>query len=277
MLVKDIVSEDVVYVSVPGTREKALEIIVKENVSVVPVVKEGSKKLVGILTRSDLITNPDEEQIAMLMTRDLVTAEMDEPLEKVAKNMVKYNVRRVPVVDGEDLVGIVTAFDLVSLAIADMDIKDPVENYMIKTVPTAWDQTPLNVAFEIMSLFGLKSLIGLNNNRKMSGILTETDFIAESEVRSETTEHSSTVGTEGDKWSWDSTSVLYIEKNKLEFNNKVIRDVASDKVTTANSKTKVSVCAERMRSLNVEQLPVIGIEGDLIGLVRASDLIKALI
>jgi CBS domain-containing protein len=119
MLVKDIVSEDVVYVSVPGTREKALEIIVKENVSVVPVVKEGSKKLVGILTRSDLITNPDEEQIAMLMTRDLVTAEMDEPLEKVAKNMVKYNVRRVPVVDGEDLVGIVTAFDLVSLAIAD--------------------------------------------------------------------------------------------------------------------------------------------------------------
>jgi CBS-domain-containing membrane protein len=128
-----------------------------------------------------------------------------------------------------------------------------------------------------MSLFGLKSLIGLNNNRKMSGILTETDFIAESEVRSETTEHSSTVGTEGDKWSWDSTSVLYIEKNKLEFNNKVIRDVASDKVTTANSKTKVSVCAERMRSLNVEQLPVIGIEGDLIGLVRSSYLIKALI
>ena len=32
-----------------------------------------------------------------------------------------------------------------------------------------------------------------------------------------------------------------------------------------------------MKSLNVEQLPVIGIEGDLIGLVRASDLIKALI
>lgn len=277
MLVKDILSEDVVYVSVPGTREKALEIIVKENVSVVPVVKEGTNKLVGILTRSDLITNPDEEQIAMLMTRDLVTAELDEPIEEVAKKMVKNNVRRVPVVEGEDLAGIVTAFDIVSLALTEMDIKDPVENYMIKTVPTAWDQTPLNVAFENMALFGLKSLIGLNNEGKMSGILTETDFIAESEVRSETTQHDSTVGTEGDKWSWDSTSVLYIEKNKLKFTDKVVRDVASDKVTTANSKTKVSACAEKMKSLNVEQLPVIGIEGDLIGLVRASDLIKALI
>lgn len=277
MLVKDILSEDVVYVSVPGTREKALEIIVKKNVSVVPVVKEGSKKLVGILTRSDLITNPDEEQVAMLMTRDLVTAKLDEPIEEVAKKMVKNNVRRVPVVEGEDLAGIVTAFDIVSLALTEMDIKDPVENYMIKTVPTAWDQTPLNVAFENMALFGLKSLIGLNNEGKMSGILTETDFIAESEVRSETTQHDSTVGTEGDKWSWDSTSVLYIEKNKLKFTDKVVRDVASDKVTTANSKTKVSACAEKMKSLNVEQLPVIGIEGDLIGLVRASDLIKALI
>jgi CBS-domain-containing membrane protein len=32
-----------------------------------------------------------------------------------------------------------------------------------------------------------------------------------------------------------------------------------------------------MKSLDVEQLPVLGIEGELVGLVRASDLIKALI
>ena len=32
-----------------------------------------------------------------------------------------------------------------------------------------------------------------------------------------------------------------------------------------------------MRSLDVEQLPVLGIEGELVGLVRASDLIKTLL
>ena len=45
------------------------------------------------------------------------------------------------------------------------------------------------------------------------------DFISEIEIISERSEHSSTVGTEGDKWSWDSTSVLYIEKNHLKDNN----------------------------------------------------------
>ncbi len=276
MLVKDVMSKDVVSVSVPGSRDKALEAIVKGGVSLLPVIKEGTKKLVGILTRSDLITNPDEEQIAMLMSRDLVTVELNDSLEDVAEKMVNNNVRRIPVVDGEDLVGIITAFDMVSAAISEMDIKDPVEKYMITTVPTAWDQTPLNVAFEIMSHFGLKSLIGLDKNGELSGILTETDFISESEVISERTEHSSSVGTEGDKWSWDSTSVLYIEKNKLKFTDKVLHEVSSKKITTANTKTKVSTCAERMKSLNVEQLPVLGINGELVGLVRASDLIKAL-
>ena len=276
MKVKDVASTDVIHVTVPGSRDEALRIMKKEDVSVVPVIKKDTGKLVGILTRSDMITNPDEEQIAMLMTRDLITAKMDDELSVVAEKMVSNDIRRVPVIDDdENLVGIVTSFDIV--AIADMGIKDPVEKYMIKTIPSTWDETPLNVAFEVMKFFGLKSVIGLNSNNKMTGILTETDFIAESEIISERTEHSSSVGTEGDKWSWDSTSVLYIEKNHLKFTDKVFKDVASHDVVTANTKTKVSVCAEKMKSLDVEQLPVLGIEGELVGLVRASDLIKALL
>ena len=90
-------------------------------------------------------------------------------------------------------------------------------------------------------------------------------------------EHSSTVGTEGDKWSWDSTSVLYIEKNCLKFTDKLVEDVGTHKVEVVNSKTKASDCAKKMKTLNIEQIPVIGVEGELIGLVRASDLIKALV
>ena len=192
--------------------------------------------------------------------------------------MVENNIRRIPVVNDEDeLVGIVTSFDIVALAIADMGIKDPVEDYMITTIPATWDETPLNVAFEVMKFFGLKSVIGLNSNNRMTGILTETDFIAESEIISERTEHSSSVGTEGDKWSWDSTSVLYIEKNHLKFTDKVVSDVAVGNVEVANSKTKVCDCAKKMKTLHIEQIPVIGVEGDLVGLVRASDLIKALV
>ena len=278
MLVKRTMSKNVVSVSVPGNREKVLDLMRKENKAVLPVVKDDTNELVGLITRSDLINNPDEEQIAMLMSRNLVTANPSDDVTDVAKQMIENNVRRVPVVNDEgELVGIITSYDLVSKALTKIDVDDAVENYMIDTVPTTWDQSPLNVAFESMKQFGLKCILALNNDAKLSGILTETDFIAESEIISERSEHSSTVGTEGDKWSWDSTSVLYIEKNSLKFTDKVVKDVAIGNVEVANSKTKVTDCAKKMKSLNIEQIPVIGVEGELVGLVRASDLIKALV
>ena len=278
MLVKRVMSKKVVSVSVPGSREKVLDLMRKENKAVLPVVKEDDNKLVGVVTRSDLINNPDEEQIAMLMSRNLITASPDEDVTDVAKRMIENDVRRIPVVnDDGDLVGIITSFDLVSQALTKLEIDDAVENYMITTVPTTWDKAPLNVAFESMKQFGLKSILAIDDDAQLSGILTETDFIEESEIISERSEHSSTVGTEGDKWSWDSTSVLYIEKNHLKFTDKVVGDVAIGNVEVANSKTKVSDCAKKMKTLNIEQIPVIGVEGDLVGIVRASDLIKALI
>ncbi len=278
MLVKRVMSKKVVSVSVPGSREKVLDLMRKENKAVLPVVKEDNNKLVGVVTRSDLINNPDEEQIAMLMSRNLIVANPDEDVKDVASRMIENDVRRVPVVnDDGELVGIITSFDIVSQALTKIEVDDAVEDFMITTVPTTWEKTPLNVAFESMKQFGLKSILALDDDAQLSGILTETDFIAESEIISERSEHSSTVGTEGDKWSWDSTSVLYIEKNHLKFTDKVVSDVAIGNVEVANSKTKVSDCAKKMKTLNIEQIPVIGVEGDLVGIVRASDLIKALV
>ncbi|KZX11182.1 CBS domain-containing protein [Methanobrevibacter curvatus] len=277
MIIKDIMTEKIAYVSVPGNRDKALELMISENVSGLPVVKEGTKTLIGIVTRSDLIQNPDEEQLALIMSRDLVTTTLNEDIKDVAKKMLKANVRRVPVLENDELIGIVTASDFVSEAIADMEIKEPVESYMIRTIPTTWEKTPLNVAFEIMKFFNLKCVVSLNDQGQLSGIITETDFIKESEVISETSVHSSTVGTEGDKWSWDSTSVLYVEKNHLKFFDKQVLDVATQNISTANSKTSVTDCAKRMRDNKIEQIPVTGVEGELIGIIRANDLIKALI
>ena len=259
MLVKRAMSKNVVSVSVPGNREKVLDLMRKEDKAVLPVVKGDTKQLVGLITRSDLIVNPDEEQIAILMSTDLVTASPDDDVKDVAKKMIDNNVTRVPVVDDNgDLVGIITSFDLVSNALIKLESDDPVENFMITTVPTTWYKT------ETQTILTPKGEI-------------YEHFIEESEIISERSEHSSTVGTEGDKWSWDSTSVLYIEKNCLKFTDKLVEDVGTHKVEVVNSKTKASDCAKKMKTLNIEQIPVIGVEGELIGLVRASDLIKALV
>lgn len=277
MLVKDIISDKIISISVPGNREKAFEIINTEKVSSLPVVKEGTKKLVGIITRSNLIENPDEDQLAMLMTRNPVTAPLDEDVIDVANKMLEINVRRIPIVDGEELVGIITSSDLVSLAISEMGIKEPVEDYMLNSIPTAWEKTPLTVAFEILKIGKIKCVVGLNNEGKLSGIVTESDFIKESEVVAKTSVQSSTVGTEGDKWSWDSKSVLYIEKHSLTFSDKTIEDVSAQEIITVNTKTRVSDCAKKMKEYKIDQIPVIDVEGELTGLIRANDLIRTMV
>jgi len=276
MLVKEIMAEDIYSVRVPGNRTNALEIMREKKVSGLPVVKNGTNELVGLLTRTDLVENPDEEQIALIMTRNIITASPDDDVKDVAAKMITNNIRRVPIVKDGSLVGLVTASDLINKALWKMDIQDPAENYMIQKIPTSWEGTPLNVAFEIMRYYKLKVLLGLNNDGKISGILTETDFIEESEVVSERTVHNTSVGTEGDKWSWDSKSVLYVIKNHLKFSDKTIKDVANTDLVIVTTKTSVQQCANKMRQRNIEQIPVIDVEGDLVGLVRAVDLIKAI-
>lgn len=276
MLVKDIMSENVYHIHVPGNRANAMDLMRKKNVSGLPVVKNGTNKLVGILTRSDLVKNPDEEQIALIMTRDIITASPDDDIKDAAELMLKYDIRRVPVVDNGELVGLVTASDIINKALWKLDVKDPVEDYMIKNIPTAWERTPLNIAFEVMSFFNLRVLLALNKDGKLSGILTETDFIEESEIISERTVHNTSVGTEGDKWSWDSKSVLYVIKNHLKFSDKEVRDVAATDLVIVTTKTSVKECANKMRQRSIEQVPVIDVEGELVGLVRTSDLIKAI-
>src|SRR6056297_3232261 len=109
---------EVVTVELPGTRDDVLEYLQERSFSSVPVVKntDEGEQFRGLISRDDLIENPDEDQLALLM-RDVPTTSQDTTIEEVADLMVTEGVRRVPVVDGE-LEGIVTVTDVVR-AIAD--------------------------------------------------------------------------------------------------------------------------------------------------------------
>ena len=276
MQIKEIMSEDIHFIQVPGNRSHALDIMREKKVSGLPVVKKGTKTLLGILTRSDLVQNPDEEQIALIMTRDIISVQPEDNVKDAAQKMIENNIRRVPVVKDSELVGLVTASDLVKKALWKMDLSEPTEKYMLKDIPTTWERTPLNVAFEIMRYYNLKVLLALNKDGKLSGILTETDFLNESEIVSEQTVHNTSVGTEGDKWSWDSKNVLYVIKNHLQFSDKEVKDVAAADLVIVTTKTTVKECANKLRQKKIEQMPVIDVEGDLVGLIRASDLFRAI-
>lgn len=269
-------TENVVYAEVPGNSSEALELLLKHNISGIPVVKRGTKELMGIVTRSDFARNPEEGQLALLMTREVHTTTPEEDIKNVARAFLEKNFRRMPVVTDSHLVGIVTVSDIVWRAIAKMNISEPVEKYMESKITTVWEETPLKVTYEIMRLSGERALPVLDSDGRMVGIIGDTDLLKVFEITESTHKSELSGGTEGDRWGWDSKNVIYITKKRLELPNKPVKEVMVRDVVTVTKRTSVSECAKRMAKKRIEQIPVINAEGDLIGMVKDISLLKAM-
>ena len=67
MTVADFMTTEVVRVEIPGNRDDVLKILKRTGISGVPVLKEG--KLVGIITRKDLLRKSDETQLFICIER----------------------------------------------------------------------------------------------------------------------------------------------------------------------------------------------------------------
>lgn len=83
------------------------------------VVLDQAQRPVGIVTDRDLAIrviaegrDPDAAVAADVMSKPLLTASPDEPLETLVERMAAGGIRRLPVVRDERLVGIVAADDL---------------------------------------------------------------------------------------------------------------------------------------------------------------------
>ena len=276
MIVRDIMTANPLCAEVPGGRKEVLDLFRKEKISGAPVVKKGTRELVGIVTLRDLATHTEEDQLALIMRRNPITVSPQASVEEAAKILLEKDIRRLPVVEGGQLVGLVTVNDIVYRAIAEMDIKDPVEKFLENKVVPIWQETSLQVALKILQLSKSRALMVLDDNGRLSGILTESDLINTSEIIPETEVSHLSSGTEGDSWAWESKMMLYITKKMLKLPKKSVKDVMITNLVTTTKRTNVSECAKKMRKKGIEQLPVIDAEGEVVGIVRNIDLLKAL-
>jgi len=277
MKVKDIMTKDVIYAEVPGTSASALELILKHNVSGLPVVKKGTKQLVGVVTRDDFNRKPEEGQLALLMTRNVVTISPDADIKEAIEIFLREEFKRLPVVEDGELVGILTISDIIWKYIATRKFDESIEKYMRTSLAAIWEGTPLKVSLEIMRLSNSRALPVLNDEGKLVGIVADTDLLKELEITESTEKSELFGGTEGDKWGWDSKNVIYITKKKLELPDKPVKEVMVKKVITATKKTSVSEVAKKMARARIEQVPVVDAEGNIIGIIRDVDLLKVLV
>jgi len=277
MKVEDVMTRDVVFVEVPGSRDTALKIMKDKGITSLPVVK--NHKLVGIVTRGDIFRNPEEDQIALLMTRQPVFVTPKAAINDAARILVENIIRRMPVVDDSDLVGFITVTDIVS-AIADMDIGTPVDDYIIREIVAVWQMTPVDVVGEIMKLANADASPVLDSASKVVGIVTESALLKASKIEDTIEKADLSAGSDEDAWTWEAvrdTMSLYYGVSRVELPSVPVKDIMMAEYESVYHKTGISECARQMRRFDVELLPVVTADEKLEGIIKDSDLVKVLL
>lgn len=277
MMVKNCMQSDVVSVTVPGTREDVLQLMAERQINGLPVVKKGTKTLVGIVTRTDLLRKFDENQLAMLMVRDPLTVSPRTDVLKAAKMMMEKNYRRLPVVSKGDLVGLISIPDILGALLEDnekfksMNIAD----FVTRQVISVWDQTPLPLSYMMMEMAGKNGLVVVDEVGSITGVITVSDFIRLSEIKVEDNVSTTFSGTERNvEWGWTSKDFLVVTKRLLKLPNVPIGQKMTKNVISVSEVSSVSECVKTFRTEDIDQAPVLSAAGHLIGMIEDKDLLK---
>ena len=280
MLAKDYMTKDVVSVEIPSGRDDVLRILKRTGISGVPVVKGPQKKLIGIVTRKDILRQAEETQVALLMSSKPLTIRPDVTLNEAAAIMTKMNVRRLPVIDGENLVGILSVSDLVSAVAKLNDHREIGAGFVSKKTYALWEDTPLPVVGRIMELAHSDAMPILNSENKLTGIISERDLIRCSSIEDDVQTSDFSTGTDDDEWTWESirdNHTISYGVSKVELPNRPVKVCMVKKVLAVPINAEVSDCALKMKRGRVDQLPIINNDMKLSGMLFDRDLIKALI
>ncbi|MBP1923106.1 CBS domain-containing protein [Halorubrum alkaliphilum] len=271
---------DLVVVEIPGSRNDVLEYLQEYGFSSVPVVKDvdGEEVYRGLVSRDDLIDQPDEDQLALLM-REVPTTTADASIEEAAATMVAENARRVPVVDGDALVGIVTVTDVVrAIARGEVDGDRQVGELATRSVNATHVETPLPVAEREIGLAGVPYAVVLDDDASMAGILTEVDVLAVARVVEGEASTGDSIAEQDSEWSWEgikATGARYLPTRNVELPVGATRHFMTEDLVTVNGSRTARDVAQELITNDVEQVPLVN-GTELAGIVRDIDLLEGI-
>jgi CBS domain-containing protein len=276
MVVRDYMTSDVVHVEIPGNRDDVLKILKRTGISGVPVIK--NKKIVGIITRKDLLRKPEETQLGLLMTSKPLTIAPDADVSEAARILVTKKIRRLPVVEDGHLLGLLSVADLIH-AIAQKKIKDEIKDTYTSQTFALWEETPLPVVGRVMEISGVDAIPILDAENRLQGIISERDLIRNTSIEDSVGVSDFSNGTDDDEWTWESirdNHTISFGISKVQLPNRPVKLAMVRNVVAVPANAEVSECALKMRRARVDQLPVVNGDKRLVAMLYDRELIRAL-
>lgn len=132
-------------------------------------------------------------RVSEIMTPSPLTLSPDDSLAHARDLMSSYDIRELPVLDADELVGILTDRDLkaavgpelyvtggndVEQTITEMLMDQPVSSVMSREVQTLYAATPAEDACRLLASLKVGSMPVVDEQNKMVGILSVTDILS---------------------------------------------------------------------------------------------------
>ncbi len=128
--------QEVVTVSPDATVRELLQLLAEHNVGALVVSSDG-KRLDGIVSERDVVRrltdteNLLETTVSTIMTTDVRTCEGDHQVNDLMVVMTEHRIRHLPVMDGEEMVGLISIGDVVKNRLSELEFeRDQLDSYV---------------------------------------------------------------------------------------------------------------------------------------------------
>lgn len=271
MQISEMMQRTVVTASPDTSLAEAQRLLLAHRIRHLPVVVE--RRLVGLITdrdirdampspattlsESEVIYHMGTVSIEACMTRQVVTAAPGDDAVAAAQHLLERRFGCLPVVERDQLVGIVTEVDFLQGFLA---IAAPagelmlVKHYMHTTVETARSHEAIDIVYHRMKLARIRHLPVVTQDRKLIGMLTDRD------VRQA---HASD----------DPHLVAYERKDLLT--RMTVGQVMTTRVITVGKNTPIADAGQLLLDRRISGLPVVREGTVLEGIVTMTDLLRA--
>ena len=275
--VADIMTNVPIVVEVPGSRSDAINVMVRNKLTGVPVVRSSDGMLVGIVSRKDVFNKFDEEQLSLIMKNDIITVSPEASVRDVAQIFVDKRIHRIPVVEKGKLVGIITPTDLLD-EVKNKKTKLKAEDVIKTTCVTAYVEDPLSYIVASMRVSKCVAFPVLDARGELVGIITDRDLFID---QTEDKEALDAMGLDESSESLigyrNVLPLFYVATDRDISDEHIVKDFMIKDPVTVFKKTSLSDVAKIMKQNDFGQIPVHGNKDELIGMIYDVDILAALL